>query len=154
MMQCWTAPSQGYGRPTQRRPVRHTTRREKTLRTCDGNTGSHRGSVGTGHLADQSATLLPQTSDLEQRSGHVRVWLGASICSAICRASSLVAHDTLSRKGQASEAPAVTRLVSSCSSAREVDQDSKSKHNASGRRRAPGCWSSLHILQYDSACVE
>ena len=62
MMQCWAAPSQGHGRPTQRRPVRHTTRREKTLRTCDGNTGSHRGSVGTGHLADQSATIT--TSDL------------------------------------------------------------------------------------------
>ena len=62
MMQCWAAPSQGHGRPTQRRPVRHTTRHETTLRTCDGNMGSLRGSVGTGHLADQSATLLPQTS--------------------------------------------------------------------------------------------
>ena len=61
MKQCWAAPSQGHGRPTQRRSVRHTTRHEMTLRTCDGNTGSHRGSVGTGHLADQSATLLPQT---------------------------------------------------------------------------------------------
>ena len=35
MKQCWAAPSQGHGRPTQRRPVRHTTRHETTLRTCD-----------------------------------------------------------------------------------------------------------------------
>ena len=97
MKQCWAAPSQGHGRPTQRRPVRHTTRREKTLRTCDGNTGSHRGSVGTGHLADQSATLLPQTSDLRRARERASREPRPGTASHATRDPARARHDTCTR---------------------------------------------------------